>query len=786
MWFRISSIIIKNRALLLVATAIITLFFAYEGTKVQMTYDFIKVLPDSDSSIRFYQKFRKTFGEEESILAIGIKGDKVFELENFNQFIDLNNELLNTKGVKGAVSIPESYYLKKDRVNKKFDKAVIFEEKPQSQKELDSLLHVCENWEYNRFFYNSSDNATLMLVNLDNDILNSPQRKELIGQIETHCREYSDKTDIDVHYGGLPFIRTVMSEQVKGELNFFIILSVSVTCLIMLLFFRSLYPVLFTFLVIGILVALTLGSLTLLGYKITLLTGILPALIIIISIPNCIYMYNKYHREIKSHGNKTKAISRIISKIGFLTFMTNANTAVGFFVLMTTDINVIREFGIVAGIVSIATFIITLIVIPALLYYLPHPKPKALKHLDLRYLKKLTSFMENVALRRKPVVFVSTIALLMVAFYGITKLESRVYVTDDLPAKSRIKEDLAFFEKHFSGVLPLEIIVEFDRSNALTSQENLKKLQQFENVIAEEENISSPLSVVSLIKTCRQAFYDGNPDFYTLPDLREALFLKPYLKNNNTGGLVKSFVDSTNSKIRITSRMADIGTEKMASLLSNIETKADSIFKGSARVNITGASYLFLKGNEFLVNDLSESLILAFILISLMLALIYFDLRIIFISLIPNVVPMIVTAGIMGLAGIPLKPSTALIFSISFGISIDSTIHFISKFKQELKHSRGDVQWAVLKSLEDNGISIIYTSLVLFGGFFIFCFSDFGGTVALGLLTSITLIIAMVGNLILLPALILQFYKKTGTKAHTRYGVFRKKKLREKFFKKVA
>jgi len=784
MWFKISLIIIKYRALLLTITAALTIYFGYQGTKVQMTYDFIKVLPDSDSSMKFYQKFRQTFGEEESVLAIGVKGRQVFEVENFNAFIDLNNELKKITGVKGLVSIPTSYYLKKDTNFKKFDKEVIFQGKPKSQNELDSLLMVVKSWEYNQNIYNSKEQATIILLNLDNNILSSSDRKSLISQIEAPCNMYSEKTDIKVHYGGLPFIRTVMSEEVKGELNFFIFLSVAVTCLIMLLFFRSLYPVVFTFLVIAILIAFTLGSITLLGYKITLLTGILPALIIIISIPNCIYMYNKYHREIKAHGNKTKAVSRIISKIGFLTLMTNANTAVGFFVLMTTDINVIREFGIVAGIVSVVTFIITLIVIPTILYYLPHPKPKALSHLDLRYLKKLNQFMENMALKKKKTVFAATIILLAISFYGITKLESRVFITDDLPAKSRIKEDLAFFENNFSGVLPLEIVVEFDRPNALTSSANMKKLQQFEQVIAQEKNISDPLSILSLIKTGRQAFYDGNPEFYALPEQRELLFLKPYLANNETDGLAKSFVDSTNSKIRITSRMADIGTEKMAILINNLETKANEIFKGSAEVNVTGASYLFLKGNQFLVNDLSNSLVLAFILISLMLALIYFDPRIIIISLIPNIVPMIITAGIMGYFGIPLKPSTALIFSISFGISIDSTIHFISKFKQELKHHRGNIQWSVLQSLEDSGTSIIYTSLVLFGGFFIFCFSDFGGTIALGLLTSITLILALIANLLLLPALILQFYKNDGSKIHFR--VFRKRKSKEKYLKKSA
>jgi uncharacterized protein len=763
MWVKISSLIIKHRLMLLISTVLITVFMAYKAREVELTYDFVKVIPQDDPDFIYFNQFKKTFGEDGNILVVGLKDETVYKLKKFQAFQKLTQDLAKVEGVSGVVSLPTVQRLFKDTAQQKFVLKPLFDRIPQTQEELDSLLRKADETKfYENLLVNKENKATLIAITMERSYLNSARRTEVVDNILKLTDKFSADTKIQLHYAGLPYVRAIMVGKVQKEFKLFLYLAVIVTSVILFFFFRSFFAVFFTFLVIVITVLWTMGTLVLLGYKMTLLTGILPALIIVISIPNCIYMFNKYHQEFRKHGNKLKAVSRIIEKIGFLTFMTNANTAVGFFVLYFTDIAVIKEFGMIAGIISLATFYITIVVIPSLLIYLPEPNAKQLKHLDLKFLRKVNFSIEHVVLRYRPLIYIVTFIVLGASIYGISKIRAVSYMVDDLPEKSNVKTDLVFFENNFRGVMPLEIIVDLKKKKAVMNLKNLKKLEKFEDYLKTLPDVSPPLSILNIVKGSKQAFYNGDTNAYSLPSNGEMPFIVKYFgKGNENNSLLRSFVDSTGQRVRFTCKVADLGTTRMNQLVNKeIEPKAKEIFKDSGfDVKITGTTLLFLKGNEYLINDLSGSLIFAFILISAMMALIFTNVRIILISLIPNIIPMIITAGIMGYFNIPLKPSTALIFSISFGISIDSTIHYLSKYKQDLAIFEGNVLQAVTRSLEEAGVSMIYTSIVLFSGFVIFAFSDFGGTVALGILTSITLFVAMFTNLMLLPALLLTFGK---------------------------
>jgi len=787
MWSKLSSLIIKSRVWLLLLTVLFTAFMGYQAKKIEITYDFIKVVPDEDPDLIYFKEFQKTFGEDGNILAIGLKNDNLYEYKTFAKYQQLAKDLAKVEGVTGVIALPELMNFQKDTVNKKFAISPVFTKKVNSQAELDSLLKTAEGVKvYENLIFNKKTGATLLAVTIDKDFLNSAKRTVVANNILNLTEKFSQESSIKMHYAGLPYVRAIMVSKVKDELNLFLGLAVLVTCIFLFIFFRSFFAVFFTFLVIMITVLWTLGFIVVLGYKITLLTGMLPALIIIISIPNCIYMFNKYHQEFRKHGNKIKAISRIIEKVGFLTFMTNINTAVGFFVLLFTDISIIREFGMVAGIVSVATFIITLIVIPSLLLFLPEPSKKQLKHLDFKLFRQINQFLEGLVMNKRKWIYIGTVVVLAVSVWGIYKIQAVSYMVDDLPENSHVKSDLGFFEQNFKGVMPLEIVVDLGKKNGIKSISNLKKLEELETYLKEQEYVSPPLSILNVVKGAVQAFYNGDPEQYRLPTNREAPFITKYLGKKSQENTLKSFVDSTGQYVRFTCKVADIGTTNMNILIKdNIQKKADEIFaEKHFKTHITGTTLLFLKGNEYLINDLKDSLILAFILISLMMAFIFTDIRMIIISLIPNIVPMVITAGIMGIFHIALKPSTALIFSIAFGISIDSTIHYLSKFKQELKNLNGNVFAAVIKSLEETGVSMIYTSMVLFGGFVIFSFSQFGGTIALGVLTSLTLFFAMITNLILLPALLITFVSPNQKKEMKGFKII--KNLRAKRLQKKA
>lgn len=613
----------------------------------------------------------------------------------------------------------------------------------------------------------------MALVSVESDVIKSAKRIQLTNELLKAGSVFTDQTGIELHYAGLPFIRAQIAEQVRRELSFFLYLSALVTGLIMLIFFRSFRAVLFSLFMISILVVWTLGTINLFGFKITMLSGLIPPVIVTIGITNAIYLLNKYHVEYYRRKHKLEAIRIVVQKMGLATFLTNLTVAIGFLTLLATDIPILREFGIVAGINIIALFIVSLVMIPGILMWMPEPTEKHLKHLNFKILGSFVRYTDKIVSNDRKLIYIVSIVLAVFSLAGMLRLRSVSYMVDDLPSDSPIKKDLAFFESNFSGVMPLELEVKLQtkRRRPLLDVKNIQAIDRFESSLDSVPGLSRPLSLISFVKAAKQGFYNNNPERYDLPSKQEAGFILRYMRGeSDQSGLMKSFVDTTFSTMRISMQMADIGSERMDSLIRNvIEPKAAILIaelkenlrskSDSVSVGVTGSSKIFIKGNSFLINNLTESLILACILITLSMAFLFANFRMILISLIPNLLALMITAGLMGYFDIPLKASTALIFSITFGISVDNSIRFLAKYRQELHLTGFFVPRSVSESILETGKSIVYTSVVLFAGFIIFAFSDFGGTIALGLLTSTTLVISMFTNMILLPALIRTFDK---------------------------
>lgn len=775
MWIKISDAIIRFRLLLMVVIGLITVVMGYYASKVEMSYEFSRTVPLNDPDMVYFQEFKKQFGEDGNMMAIGVKDSSLYTLESFQKFREFSIKLKEIEGVGEVLSLPLLKIIEKDTVNAKFKLTSLFPENITSQQELDSLLTIARGQKfYMGQLVNVENGATMILAPMKKEYANSAKRMDVTNSLVQYGTEFTEQTGIQIHYAGLPFVRSVMASQVRKELSFFLYLSAIVTGVIMLLFFRSFRAVIFSMVMIGVVVVWTIGTIKLLGYKISLLSGLIPPVIVTIGITNAIYLLNKYHLEFVKSRSKMVAIQVVMSKMGLATFLTNLTVAIGFLTLLYTDISVLREFGIVAGINIIALFVVSLVMIPGILSWMPEPTEKHLRHLDFKILGGFVKFIDVIVLKHRGAIYLTTLAITAFAVFGMTKLYSVSYMVDDIPAESQVKKDLRFLEENFTGVMPLEIEIDLQtkRKKPLQNLKVVKAIEGFENSLDSISVTSRPISILSFIKASRQAFYNNNPDWYGLPtsDI-EAKNVLGYLKGqNDNSGLFNAFVDSTYSKMRISMQMADVGSIKMDSLIHQvIEPKAADLVielkktlrsKGdSINVQVTGSSKILTKGNNYLIQNLTESLILACILITLSMALLFANVRMIIISLIPNLIALMITAGLMGYFNIPLKASTALIFSITFGISVDNSIRYLAKYRQELLSSGFLVQRSVSESILETGKSIIYTSIVLFAGFIIFTFSDFGGTVALGLLTSTTLVISMFTNLILLPALILTFDK---------------------------
>lgn len=773
MWDNVARLIIKYRLPLILLIAVITAIMGYYATKVQMSYDFARTVPLDDPDNIMLQKFREQFGEDGNAIAIGFKDSAIYTQKNFEAYRDFARTVKQISGVSAVLSLPTLQIGLKDVEKSRFYLANIFPETIRSPEQFDSLMAVVRGQKlYMNQLVNTSNGATMMIVVVNKDVMNSALREPLTASLLEAAAQFQKITNIEPHYAGLPFIRTVVTNQVKREMRIFLIASVVITGLIMFIFFRSSRAVIFSMIIIGIVVVWTVGTLALFGYKITLLTGLIPPVIVTIGITNAIYLLNKYHLEFAKTQNKIEAISTVVNKMGLATFLTNLTVAIGFLTLLSTDILVLREFGIVAGINIMALFFVSLVMIPSIFSWLPTPTERHLRHLNFSLMGRFLKLVDGMVTHQRALIYISSIAVALICAYGIWQLRSVSYMVDDVPEDSPVKKDLLFFESNFSGMMPLELVVEFQtkRRRPVLDVKNLQMIEDFETFLDSLPEVSKPVSFISLVKGAKQAFYNNNPDRYSLPTRNEAAFIMRYMKDQSDNtGVFKSFVDSSFSKIRISAHMADIGSVRMDSLVNFvIEPRMRSTFvaegKDTIVTSITGTTKLFIKGNKFLIDNLRESLLLAFVLITLSMVVLFANARMIIISLIPNLLALMITAGIMGYFDIPLKASTALIFSITFGISVDNSIRFLAKYRQEILSNNFKIPLAVTDSILETGKSIIYTSIVLFAGFIIFAFSDFGGTIALGVLTSTTLVISMFTNLILLPALILSFDKPKKSK----------------------
>jgi len=761
----ISSLILEKRKLFVFIILMITGFMAYMSQFVQLNYDFSQTVPDSDPDMIYYNEFKDTFGEDGNVFAIGLKDSSIFELNNFIQYQNLIDNVKGIEGVKGALGLSTLQILKKNTKNKNFEFIPIFETIPKSQNDLDSLLKLISKQNFYKDKIFNKQGAITLLITIDKKILNSNKRDVLMKSLIDDGNNFQEKTKIKLHYAGLPYSRYTIATNVKDELTYLLVASLVVTAVILFIFFRSLDAVVIPVFIIGIVVVWIFGTLALLGYKITLLSGLLPPLIVVIGIPNCVYMINYYHYSFKNFSDQRDAFRNVIKTIGLITFITNLTTAVGFLVLSTTDIKILTEFGIIAGINVVATFFVSIFLLPTVYLYLPSPKKSQTNYLNYRFINYLISLFISISYNHRKSVFLIFTVIFLASIYGLTKIKSVSYIVDDVPSESSLMKDLKFFEKNFSGVMPLEIVVDTKMKRGVQNINTLKKVDNLEKFLSDKDYVSSPISIVSFVKASRQAYYNNNPFYYSMPNNRDKNFILRYIadgyqNNISEDNISKSFVDSVGQKIRISLNIADLGSLKLDSIVNNVfKPKIDEIFSNSkSEVILTGTTLTFIKGINFLIENLLQSMLLAFLIISLIMSALFKNIKMVIISLIPNIIPLLIAGGIMGFLSIPLKPSSALVFSIVFGISVDYSIHFLAKFKNEL--TRNSLSDSILLTINQTGKSMIFTSFILFFGFIIFAFSNFGGTIVLGVLTSIILFVAMITNLTLLPSIILHFYKK--------------------------
>lgn len=785
MWTKLASFILRNRLLVLMILAAVTVFMGYQARNVRMSYKFGGLLPKEDSTQIAYENFIENFSEDGNVIIVGANHADLYKLKNFKKWYQLAADIkavevpldsmvngveteVMVPAVDSVFAIPQSYELIANKEEVRFEFKRLMSKPPESQEEVDAVLQKIKSLPfYDGLLYQKNSGVTLMMVFVNAELFNSENRGPSVEQIAGLVDRFEAQTGLKTHISGLPYIRTEMTERVKGELRLFIILAAAVTALLLLLFFRNFLVMFVSLIVVSVGVIWSLGTMALFDYPVTMLMGLIPPLMIVIGVPNCIYLLNKYHAEFKKHGNKAKALTRVIQKVGNATFITNMTTAMGFATFIFTSSDILKHFGVIASINIVAVFVISIITIPTLFSYMREPRRRHVRHLDRRWLNLVVNKLVHVVQTKRKQVYIITSVILVIGLYGLSLVQTTGNIVDDLPQTDKVITDLRWFEDQFNGVMPFEVVVDAKRNGQIVKRNNLKRIEKLQDLLKEYPQFSKSLSIVDATKFAKQAFYNGSESKYSLIQNNEQSFIGPYFQSNyETGGVEGTFLDSLKRRTRITTQVADIGTLEMSALLKELRPRIDSIFPPkNYDITLTGTSVVFLEGTNYMVRNLFISLLLAICVIAAMMALLFRSARMVLISLLPNMIPLVATAAIMGYAGIPIKPSTILVFSIAFGISVDDTIHFLAKYRQELKYHAWNIKESVLLAVQETGVSMLYTSIVLFFGFAMFGLSDFEGTRALGVLVSVTLLFAMFTNLLVLPSLLLSFEHSITTQA---------------------
>ncbi|MBE7629876.1 efflux RND transporter permease subunit [Tenacibaculum piscium] len=767
-WTKIAGFILRNRYLVLIAIAIVTGLLVTQMKYMRFSYTEANLLPEDHEANIQYNKFLEIFGEEGNLVILGIKDSTIFTPAKFNAWNKLVKDLNKATQVDFTVSIADVKQLKADRKNKKFVLEPLFETAPTTNEE---VLRIKKQLFEKLPFYDNllyNDKGTLQTaLYIDKKIVNTPARRDFIADILIPTVEkFENDHQIDVRMSGMPYIRTINSQNIIDEMSLFVLGALGITAVIFFFFFRSFRATFITLLVVGIGVIWAFGFIGLFGYEITVLSALIPPLIIVIGVPNAVFLINKYQQEIKKHRNQAKSLQRVISKVGNATLMTNITTASGFATFIFVKSNLLREFGILASINIISIFILALLIIPIIYSFMPLPKEKHLNHLENKWMNNVVSWMERMVKERRNTIYITTVSVLILSMIGVYQIRVSGSLIEDMPKEAQFYKDIKFFETEFGGIMPLEILIDTKKEKGVMKLSTLKKMEKLNETIESFPELSKPISVTNLVKYSKQAFYKGNPKYYQLPTSQEKAHIFAYTKNSDgNSNMLKNFVDSTGRYARITTFMKDVGTDKMDIIQDRLNAVIKKQFpEDKFTVSMTGKALVFLKGTNYLIKNLAISLSLAILLIAIFMAWMFRSYKMIFISLIPNMLPLLITAGLMGFFNIPIKPSTILVFSIAFGISVDDTIHFLAKYRQELLANNWKIKPAVYAALQETGVSMFYTSIVLFFGFLVFTISSFGGTIALGGLVSVTLLLAMVSNLILLPSLLLSFEKKIANK----------------------
>ena len=743
---------LAKRILLLLG--LLTVFALFQIPKLEFNYDFEKFFPEGDEDLKFFIEYREKFSPDTDFLLVGIESENSIFNHKFLSEIDRLTDSLETIPFTIGVSSPTRL---KSLIIGPFGPIEV----PYIHLDKPNLIQTDSTRIYNSpdligSFFSSDAKAVSILLNtkqkitkVESDVLAKSLLKKLKKFDFYNIRTAGRMT------GQLYYITKMQS-----ELALFISISLIILIVFLWISFRSFWGIWVPIAVVMLTGLMLLAIMSLTKKPIDVLTAILPTIIFVVGISDIVHIISRYLEELRNGLTKKDALKITFKEIGLATFLTSFTTAVGFLTLLTVSIGPIQEFGIYTSIGVFLAFFLAFTLLPAILMLNKKPDIANNENRNLFWYPKMHKAFRFTLKNQKPILIGSAI-LILVSLIGISKIKVDNFLLEDLSDNDSHKKDFVFFEEKFAGVRPFEMFVTpKDTTTNFLEFDNIKELEKVNQYLLNEYKAGFLISIVNFVKNANQAFNGGKPEFYAIPSsVKEFNKLKPILKRMQKSKQLEAFIANNAKEMRFTGKMEDFGgktvkeyNRKLFEFIEKEELDDKFNFK------LTGTALLIDKNNETLASDMMMGLLIAFLVIGFIMGFLYKSIDIVVIALIPNILPLLLIGGVMGFSGIDLKVSTSIIFTIAFGIAVDDTIHFMSKLKLELNKGKS-LLYALKRTYISTGKAIVVTSIILCSGFISLVFSTFASTFYVGVLVSFTLLFAVLADLLLLPVLLVKFYK---------------------------
>ncbi|MCW3077543.1 MAG: rane protein [Bacteroidetes bacterium] len=739
-------------SLILAAVILFSFFCIYKIQFLKFDYDFEAFFPNEDNELEVYNNYRNTFEHDNEFALVAVENNAGIFKKPFLLRVDSLTKALSELNYIQKVTSPTN--LKTISLGGLLPtqlRTLHFED--ESLYKDDSLLIYQSPHLIGSFFPVNAKSLTIYIKT--EEALKKRQSDSLAKSIEAVINKF--KFD-EVHYVGRVFAQNVYLENLKREFGIFLALSFVVVVLFLWFSFKSFYGIIVPVSIVLISIIWTLGLMSLFGKPIDLMTVMLPTMIFIAGMSDVVHFFSKYFEELARGTQKDKIYKLILKEVGFPTFLTLVTTVVGFLSLLFSSIRPIREFGIYTSIGVVIAFILSYTLLPALLYFFTPKKLVTVHNQNNRTYNLMRTGLFWIFRNQKTILVITSIVLIF-SVIGIFKIRVNNILLEDLSEKVKIKQDFNFFDKNYSGVRPLEIKVTLkDTSKNIWDYKVIKELDKVDEFIKKEYSAGFLISPSSLIKTIYSLSNEHKTKSFPEQEDFEPISKELIANKNNRD--IKHIITPNGAIARISAKIRDMGSIKVSEhnqqLISFINNHVDTTL---LRFEITGAAHLVDRNNEYMVNNMTQGFIFSLIVIAILTFFLHRSWRMVLVFIIPNVIPLLIIGGIMGFAGIELKAATSLVFSIAFGIATDDTIHFISRLKIELGYGKS-LMYAFKRTYFETGKPIILTTFILLGGFMSLMISDFQSTFYFGFLICITVVVAVLADIFLLPVLLFMIYGK--------------------------